>query len=535
MTSPTMLKLGKTRLLPLGAALSLALAIAACNGGGDDDPPLTGKVKVVADRTTTLANDLRGVVFSSSGKIYASGHSGPATSDRLTVVARFNADGSPDTTFGSGGVVTFNLVVKEPGNPTSTGDEQSSGIVELSNGDLIVAVNAADNNGGAPITGNGASIPRPEGLSVMLLRITSAGAPVPTFGTNGRVKVDFGWTEADNAAWPAPTVNAGGTALVGNGYPRDTMWNIALDPSVTGANERVVIFGFGPAARNSSGGTQRVDVDRYIARVLASTGAPDPNFNSGKAFTWNSPESAPDNGRHGIVEADGRILSAGYSVPSGVNRVTLLRLTASGQLDAAFTGFGLSPVQPGVAVFNAFAVNGGVSEAYGIGKQSDGKVVTTGYGNVTAVTVPPTPSTLGYASTLMVDMLSYRVANGAVDTTWGTNGVLVQQSEGKNRPTTEDRGRDLIVLKDDRVIEVGRYGGGSAIYVLTKDGKLDVRADVGVTEAAGAVAGDGIIELPTSPITASLWSVAGSSDGKRIAVTTNADDAGARLVVLEVE
>ena len=59
-------------------------------------------------------------------------------------------------------------------------------------------------------------------------------------------------------------------------------------------------------------------------------------------------------------------------------------------------------------------------------------------------------------------------------------------------------------------------------------------ADVGATEVAGAVAGDGIIELPTATVAAQLFAAAVSPDGKRIAATTNADDNGARLVVLDV-
>ena len=60
--------------------------------------------------TASQAQDLRGVTFAKSGKIYVSGHVGLATADRQTVVGRFNADGTPDTTFGTGGFVTTNVV-----------------------------------------------------------------------------------------------------------------------------------------------------------------------------------------------------------------------------------------------------------------------------------------------------------------------------------------------------------------------------------------------------------------------------------------
>ncbi|MGE0803334.1 MAG: delta-60 repeat domain-containing protein [Lautropia sp.] len=548
-----MKKSTSTKILP---AVLLSATLAACGSSSDDSPaaptpapppagPAAGSLKVSADArlTPTQAQDLRGVTFAKDGKIYVSGHVGLATADRQTVIGRFNADGTPDATFGTGGLVTINVAQKDTANTTSTGDEQSQGIVELANGDIVVLVNAADGLGGDPITVGAGTIARPEGTNVTLLRLTSTGAPVASFGTNGRAVVDLGWTEADNAAWPAPVANAGGTALVGNGYPRDSAWTIALDPSSSGASERIVVFGAGPAPIVTSG-TQRVDNDRYIARVLASNGTADPAFNSGKAFSFNALDTLGDNVRNGIVEADGKIVSAGYTnFGTGLgNHVVLFRLTSAGALDTTFPGFiptstvvpGLSVV-PGVAVFNPLVADGGFAEAYGAARQSDGAYVTTGYGNATAVTTPPTPSTLGYASSLQPDLVSFRVRNGALDTTWGTSGRAVVQSEGKGRATNEERGRAIVALPDDRIVQFGRYGGATAVYVFTKDGVLDTRADAGVTELAGAASGDGIIELPTSPVTAQLFSAAVSADGKRLAATTNTDDTGgARLVVLDV-
>ena len=545
-----------TRLL---SVLAIAAAVSACGDDNDNDavsaspqptpaptpapaaPAVPGSLTVASDSVATAAqaNDLRGVTFAKNGKIYVSGHVGAATADRQTVIGRYNADGTLDTGFGTGGWVTTNVAVKDAANPTSTGDEQAPGIVELANGDVIVAVNAADGNGGAAI--GSSTVRRPEGLSVVLLRFTSTGAPVTTFGTNGKAIVDFGWTTADDSDFPQPPLNAEGTALATGrtGYPRDTFWNIALDPT-GGANERIAVFGFGPSAR-ATGGTQRFDNDRYVARVLATTGAADPTFNAGKPFIFATPGTFGDNARNGFVEADGKIMSAGYTnLGTGEgNHVILFRLTPAGTLDSTFTGFStnpLVPATPGVAVFNPFKVDGGFAECYGAARQSDGSYVTTGYGGATAVTTPPTASTLGYQSTLMPDLVTFRVRNGALDLTWGekANGTQAIQSEGKNRATTEERGRATVALADDRVVEVGRYGGAPAVYVFDKNGKLDPRADVGATEAAGAAVGDGILELSNPTVSAQFFAAALASDGKRVAVTTNADDNGARLVVLNV-
>ena len=547
-----------SRSLRLVSVLAAAAVMSACGSDNNDPPaagptpapgpapaptpPGPGSLSVKADTVVAAAqaNDLRGVTFARSGKVYVSGHQGLATADRKTVVGRFNADGTIDSSFGTGGWVVTNLREKDPANTTSTGDEQSPGIVELANGDVVVAVNLADGNGGAPI--GTSTVLRPEGVSIVLLRLDSTGKPVTSFGTNGRAEVGLGWSQADDASYPVPALNAEGTALAtgATGFPRDTAWTIGLDSSAAG-NERIVIFAHGPAAYEAGATPQRTDNDRYVARVLASTGAADPGFNDGKALTWTTPGTLSDGARGGEVEPDGSIISGGYTgLGTGQgNHCVLLRIDATGKLDPAFAGFSASPVvpaQPGVAVFNPFKVDSGAAECYGTTRLGDGSYVTTGYGGATAITTPPTASTLGYASTLQADFVSFRVQSGGLVPTWGGKNVggVAVQSEGKSRPTNEDRGRAVIRLADDRTVHVGRYGGNSAVFVFDPTGTLDKRADVGASEAAGAASGDGILELTNPTVAAQFFAAAASADGKLVATTTNADDNGARLLILQV-
>lgn len=461
----------------------------------DPDPPapVGETIRPVVNVATDLANDLRGLTFASDGKLYASGHLGTEDALLQTLVARFNADGSFDTAFGGDGVVTVDLA---PGR-----QEESLAVAELANGDVLVAVNAVDADGGE---------------SVYLLRFDSAGTQLvsPVWGdAEGKVEVVFGWANADNASF------AGATP------PADTAWDLKVD---SGGGERVVIFGLGSAAEGSG----RTDTDRYIVRLNAADGTVDPAFNGGEAFTWHSTGNLGDDGRRGLVESDGSIVSAGYTnFGDGIrHHVILIRLTPAGELDDTFGNFiepadtgtevGLDP-QPGVAVFNPFRVDGGFAECYAVVRQSTGNYVTTGYGGATGDGID---STLGYETTLAQDLVAFRTDGTAVDTTWGNDGTQAVQSEGQGTPTNEERGRHLAVLADDRTVHVGRYGGNAAAYVFTADGQLDTNEN-----------GDGIIELGHPSISAQFFNVALSSDGTRIAMTTNADDIGARLVVLEVD
>jgi uncharacterized delta-60 repeat protein len=487
----------------------------------DEDPEETyGAIVEVADHQYTEANDLRGLTFAANGKIYASGHTDVIADNRQLVIARFNEDGTPDTDFDGDG---FKIVDVVPG------DEQSFGIVELANEDIIVQVSASDGQGGAMIADTaavpGPDVPRPHGQDIKLLRFTSTGAPVTTFGTNGVRHLDFGRAPADDGAWPVPTYNSSLPAnqrFSGTGFPVDNSWAIALDD--TTATEKIVVFGFGPAKKVAAG-TQRYDNDRYILRVLASDGAPDTSFNvDGSPFTVDTLAGLGDNARRGFVEPDGSIVSAGYAnFGAGFgNHVVAIRLLPDGTPDPEF-GFGIA--LPGATRFNPFVDNGGAAECYAIVKQSSGRYVTTGYGAVTATGL--SSSYEGYASTTAADLVSFAFQDGALDGSYGNAATVAFQSEELTLGGTEDRGRHLLVLPDDRLVHVGRFGVNATIFVTLPDGQLDQEQGVG-----------GMFDYPPAAVagvTAHFFGAALSPDGTRIAATTTSDANGVVLAILEVE
>lgn len=490
-------------------SLAAALAVTACDGETGATGPAgpagpggnAGSIQVAADIVTPQANDLRGLTYArvgaNAGKLYASGFIGNDDVTRQAVVVRFNADGSPDSGFGEDGNVQLQATAAVGSN-----DEQSLGITELQGGDVIVAVNAVDAGGGR---------------SVYLFRLNPDGAKVPGWGdADGKVEVAFGWANADNASFPGAPAT----------LPTDTAWDIWTDRSVS--DDRVVVFGLGSAAPNAA---NRTDNDVYVTRLnITSTGAVvDPGFNGGTAFSYHSTGTLNDNARRGYVAEDGSILSSGYTnLGEGLgNHVILLHLTPAGTLDSTFAGFSSVPdtltPTPGIAVFNPYRDDGGFAECYAALPQSSGGFVTTGYGRATG---EDTPSSRGYAISTAPDVVSFRVLGGTasdVDTGWGNNGELAIQSEGKGFPTTEDRGRDLVILPDDRSIQVGRFGGVPAAVVLTAEGQPDV-----------SVFGDGIVELPSATVDSQFFAAALSPDGKRVAMTTNSHPNGARLVILKV-
>ncbi|HWO10356.1 MAG TPA: hypothetical protein VNN80_12775, partial [Polyangiaceae bacterium] len=341
--------------------------------------PITKLTNVVVPE----ANEIFGLSFGADGKLWASGSSIADPENQKLVIARFNPDGTPDTSFADDGFLVHDL---------APGAETSRGIVELENGDIIVQANVDDGNGGELITddGGGDDMARLDGRNVVLLRFDSEGELVTSFGDDGVATIDFGWAADDDADWPVPTYDSAileegddpEDGFSGDGFPHDDSWGIALD--ATGSEEKIVVFGYGPPAPGvtDEGGAQRVDNDRYVLRVLASDGALDPDFNEGAPFTFGSPGVLSDGGRRGRVEPDGSILSAGYTNwGEGLgNHVMVLHLLEDGTPDPDF-GFGLSI--PGVTWFNPFREDGGVAECYAVARQSTGRLLTTGYGRAT--------------------------------------------------------------------------------------------------------------------------------------------------------
>jgi uncharacterized delta-60 repeat protein len=501
-------------------------------GEGGDGGGLTYHPRKVNGPNGTLVpgvHDLRGITYSASGKIYASGFVGTSTvypnaSDREVAIVRFNPDGTLDTTWDGDGIRTVNLRTRQAidENVTNDGDEYSLGLVELANGDVVVSVNVRDVSG--------------KGRDVALIKFNQYGGQV-NFGATAVKRVDFGWTDADNPSfqnWP-------------NAAPTDESWGIALDKS--SGTEKIVVFGYGPARRLTQeelddGATQRFDNDRYVVRVNASDGNVDPTFNGGKPYTFHTTGTVSDGGRRGLVLDDGTIVSTGYSnlAFNGGNTVVVLGLKPDGTPDPRFTfgkaADGADPI-PGVYFGNPFKVDGGITECYGIALQSNGRFVTTGYGRATAVN---TASTLGWETTDAVDMVSiaFKLGESAAspDDTYGKSGTLAVQSELLGNNSTEDRGRDVVALADDRLVFAGRLGDYPAIFVVTPDGELD-------PTAGGLGAGpDGADTIPGAYTYPALSGIAGapnfyalsvSPDGKRVAATTSNHPDGAILAIIDVE
>lgn len=269
-------------------------AVARYLGDGSLDPSFGSGGKATTDlgAGTELAG---GVAVQPDGRIVVGGTSG---SD--FAVARYNADGSLDSGFGSGGKVVTDL----------GGTEFATRLALQANGKVVMV--GTSTKPGIPV--------------FALVRYTATGALDATFGTGGVVLTDVGPggdVGSDLAIQDDGKIVAVGEAFTGTGAP-----NVA-DFAVV-----------------------RYDPDGSLDSSFGA-GAPDAPFASGgKVIT----DFAVEDAAYAVtVQSNGKIVAVGRSHDGTKNRFALARYTKAGALDPKFRSDGKVITEfPGNA--QAFAV-----------------------------------------------------------------------------------------------------------------------------------------------------------------------------------
>jgi uncharacterized delta-60 repeat protein len=346
-----------------GSNDDLALARYDVNGTLDSSFGSGGKVVTGIGSGN---DEVRGIAIQADGRIVAAGASHNGTNNDF-VVARYNADGTLDTSFGGGaGFVT---------TAVGSSNDVAQGVVVQADGRIVVAGEA--HNG------------------------TNNDFAVVRYNANGTLDTSFDST---------------GKVLTNVGGADDFGEDVALQP-----DGRIVVAG-----RSSNGANTDFAVVRYT-----TTGALDTTFNSsGMALIPVS--TSDDEGRGVAIQADGKILVGGHSVNgAGGNDFALIRLTSGGTLDGGFASGGklLTPM------------SAGEDYCLSVAFQADGRILAGGY----AVSG-------GNADFALLRLLP----TGALDNTWlGTGKVLTPVGGGN------DEGRVVLALADGSALLAGRSHNGS--------------------------------------------------------------------------
>jgi uncharacterized delta-60 repeat protein len=472
---------------------------------GQLDPTFgTGGVVTTNIGGPTQVSGRAAVATQPDGKVVAVGTSTDAYAggNRVAVV-RYNADGSLDPTFGTGGevVLTF-ATATAPVTPSTAG-----GVAVDAAGRIVVA--------GVATLGNSSAF--------AAARLTPAGLPDPTFGTGGRVVLPGfggGSVESDAPAGVAldpagRIVLAGTTSAVLSGTRMAAARLNAdgsLDPTFgTGGEVALPLFGFDattadtafgvavdPAGRAVLGGAafgiiSGITGTRMAAARLTPDGRLDPTFGAGGVVTLprfgTAPTAENDFARGVTLDPAGRILLAGVahgSFPDGAgDRIAAARLTSAGTLDATF-GSG------GEVMLPRFTPSSLTEDdtAAGVAVDPAGRIVLG-----------------GTASSLVLSGTQYRFAaarltpTGSPDPTFGTGGEAVVSTQSVSASaggaTLDGSGRLLVVgtfypnLAVVRVSPSGGpdagWGGGGLVTTVIPGTSTDTAGDVTVTQPDGKV------------------------------------------------
>jgi uncharacterized delta-60 repeat protein len=298
--------------------------------------------------------------------------------------------------------------------------------------------------------------------NIALARFNADGTTDTSFGMNGITTLDLSAGE-----------------VVGMNYVADGMWHLAMYPDgrllVTGTQKRM-------------GGT---DTDFAVVRLTVD-GARDTAFGTNGVFTLDV-NNRDATARTTSILADGSTVTAGYMTESSVVRPVVFKLTPAGALDMSF-GTG------GVFSRNVLGL---VTEAYAVAVQGT-SFVTAGYGRDNAME--------------SVDWLSLRFnASGALDTTWGTNGVVRLDLNNFT-----DNCRTLAVLPDNRVLLVG----GGRPTETNSDGMIGMLTATGARDSS--FGSNGIMTFDLGAGSDFFWGVAVSPMGNQ-AVAVGAKGVGTAM------
>ena len=272
-----------------------------------------------------------GAALQPDGKLVLVG--GSATN---VAVARLNRNGTLDKSFSGDGKLTFSWGAFS----------RAEAVIVLPNGKLLVG-----------------GFSGPEGGDIQVARLNPDGVFDTTFGTGGKVAVDFGGTEFGFAM--ARQAN-GRILIAGRSDPSGAVVarlraNGALDPDFDG-DGRVTLAGVVTAkaimvqpnrkivvAGNTSGS------DAMTVTRLNPSGSLDTTFGNGGTATIDFGSLADITGG-AALQPDGKIVIAGYTQAD--EDIAVTRLNSDGSLDATFGSGGKATVDFGAATFgNAVALH----------------------------------------------------------------------------------------------------------------------------------------------------------------------------------
>lgn len=425
-------------LIALALLLALVLPVDGASAGGGLDPsfgdggvatlPLPPEAAQKAVGILDLANGPGATAVGALGGSLGQGYFG---------AVRLTSAGAPDPSFGQNGLTP----ALGPPQSGLTQEAQAEAVALQSDGKLVVAGFLQE------------GLHDPTGFTPLLARYQADGSLDPEFGSDGfvlgRRQRGQGGT-ALHAAAIAPDgriIAVGGRGELGGGFERPAGVVSAYKPDGSldktfGRNGSVL---FSQPSYKAYSSLRDVEVlpdgkilvvgyhhfRLFLAR-LRGNGALDRRFGEGDGvatFGLHRKLCCPTASL--AVQANGRIIVAGYGGPARTARVYLLRYRPAGRLDPSFGDRGLSAPFPPWRLIRASD----------LALQPDGGIITLGQ----SARTPQNPTAGDFG-------IFRNLPGGSVDTTFGTQGLLTLPRGELGFP------RAALTRPDGSVLTAGSFG-----------------------------------------------------------------------------
>jgi uncharacterized delta-60 repeat protein len=409
-------------LLALCCGFSATLVTLALAAPGGRDPGFSGDGKAATNFASR--NDfVNSVAIQSDGKIVVAGRAGGA-GGRFGL-ARYNPNGTLDTSFGSDGKVTTNF--------SASADDFASGVAIQADGKIVAAGHTSDR--------------------FALARYNSDGKLDTTFSGDGKMTTNF--SSAFDAALGVAVQADGKIVAAGHaGFARfafaryDTNGTLDAtfggDGRVTTNFSRATDVAFGVAiqangkivAAGTAGSTEfsgkfalaRYNLDGSLDATFSGDGKATTEFTAGEQDV-----------AFGVaIQANGKIVVAGGGDIGGP-RFALARYRRNGTLDTTFSGDG--------KVTTNFT--NGLDAAHGVAIQADGKIVAAGHANFHRFA------------------LARYSRNGTLDTTFSGNGKVVSNFTRRGG-FEDDLANGVAIQANGKIVAAGRAGGSGGRFALAR-------------------------------------------------------------------
>ncbi|MCA1624576.1 MAG: FG-GAP-like repeat-containing protein [Acidobacteria bacterium] len=356
-------------------------------------------------KVTTFFSQFSGgedVAVQADGKIVVAGVASLLAPGPQIAVARYNADGSLDASFGTGGGVTTSVAHQT----------NASSLAIQTDGRIVVAGAACGASGGCDFT---------------VVRYTVTGALDTSFDGDGKAVIDFGnntdWAH-DVAVQPDSkivlaglTVSSAGTRLALARLNSSGSLDSSFD------NDGRLVLGV-----NSAASAVVIQTDGKIIAAgrignsalvrFHADGSLDSSFDSdGIVIT-----SEADNYKEVTLQSDGKIVAVSQANSS----FAVARYNSNGSLDTSFGGNGI--------VITSF---GEKASAYSLAIQSNGKIIAGGSSGDNFALVRYNP-------------------NGSLDTSFGTGGKVT--TDFGRRDDYYGAAFGLAIQPDGKIVAAGGWG-----------------------------------------------------------------------------